>query len=335
MPRLLFLAVLIGGVAWWLMRSPDDSGGADALERSEDVAHQVASSADVPTPAASSSPAAGTPGGEPGGLIDNALAGWLAAGELAGQLPGLQKAAESDPNGVAAALLDLGQSDPELRWRGITRVIERLPAGHPRTQALQKALPNIARDAITTPNRSVEYVVVPGDALAKIAKRVRSEHGIVTTAGMIRWANRLTGDKILPKQRLRVPKDPLRIAVSKRDFTLWAYLGDGLVRAYDVGLGRDGRTPEATFVIDSRLVKAPWPDPETGKILHYGEPGYQIGTRWLGFRDEGPNSGFGIHGTDKPDSIGKNESLGCVRLRDADVEDLFELVPEGTLVTIQ
>jgi len=37
--------------------------------------------------------------------------------------------------------------------------------------------------------------------------------------------------------------------------------------------------------------------------------------------------GFGIHGTSAPQSIGKSASHGCIRLRNRDVEELFELVP--------
>lgn len=41
-----------------------------------------------------------------------------------------------------------------------------------------------------------------------------------------------------------------------------------------------------------------------------------------------------IHGTKHEDKIGRPDSHGCIRMRNADVIELFELVPEGTLVTI-
>ena len=43
---------------------------------------------------------------------------------------------------------------------------------------------------------------------------------------------------------------------------------------------------------------------------------------------------YGIHGTNRPDSIGYYVSNGCVRMREADVEALFELVEIGTPVEI-
>jgi hypothetical protein len=43
---------------------------------------------------------------------------------------------------------------------------------------------------------------------------------------------------------------------------------------------------------------------------------------------------YGIHGTNEPDSIGKDESLGCIRMAQDDLEELYDLVPLGTPVTI-
>lgn len=49
---------------------------------------------------------------------------------------------------------------------------------------------------------------------------------------------------------------------------------------------------------------------------------------WLGLSA----AGYGIHGTNRPDSIGRAASHGCIRMRNADVEELFELVKLGVTV---
>ncbi len=43
---------------------------------------------------------------------------------------------------------------------------------------------------------------------------------------------------------------------------------------------------------------------------------------------------YAIHGTNQPDSIGKDQSLGCVRMVKGDLEELYDMVPKGTKVTI-
>ena len=44
--------------------------------------------------------------------------------------------------------------------------------------------------------------------------------------------------------------------------------------------------------------------------------------------------GYGLHGTDKPESIGQAVSHGCVRLRNEDISYLYSVVPVGTPVYI-
>ena len=54
-----------------------------------------------------------------------------------------------------------------------------------------------------------------------------------------------------------------------------------------------------------------------------------LGTRRLDLGD-----GYGIHGTDEPNSIGQSVSHGCVRMFNKDVEQLYPMVPVGTAVYI-
>lgn len=58
-----------------------------------------------------------------------------------------------------------------------------------------------------------------------------------------------------------------------------------------------------------------------------------FGSRWLGL--DVPWGQYGIHGTNKPMLIGKCVSHGCIRMRNKDVEELFEMIPEGTTVYIK
>ena len=44
--------------------------------------------------------------------------------------------------------------------------------------------------------------------------------------------------------------------------------------------------------------------------------------------------GYGIHGTDQPQTIGRSVSHGCIRVRNEDIEHLYRIVPVGTPVFI-
>ena len=58
-----------------------------------------------------------------------------------------------------------------------------------------------------------------------------------------------------------------------------------------------------------------------------------FGTRFLGLNV--PWGSYGLHGTNKPDSIGKNASHGCIRMAVKDAEKLYAMVPTGTRVVIE
>lgn len=58
-----------------------------------------------------------------------------------------------------------------------------------------------------------------------------------------------------------------------------------------------------------------------------------FGTCFLGL--DVPWGDYGIHGTNQPESIGRNASHGCIRMRVADAERLYALVPNGTPVVIE
>lgn len=69
------------------------------------------------------------------------------------------------------------------------------------------------------------------------------------------------------------------------------------------------------------------------KVVYKGENwGPSFGPRWLGLNV--PWGNYGIHGTNKPFSIGQHLSHGCIRMRNNDVIELFEMTPLGAKVTI-
>lgn len=67
-----------------------------------------------------------------------------------------------------------------------------------------------------------------------------------------------------------------------------------------------------------------------GRTIYWGTG---FGTRWMGLNV--PWGIYGIHGTNKPWSIGRFASHGCIRMRNKDVEELFEWTPIGTEVKIE
>jgi L,D-transpeptidase ErfK/SrfK len=119
-----------------------------------------------------------------------------------------------------------------------------------------------------------------------------------------------------------------RIVVSIPDRKL-ALVEDGrVVKIYNTAVGKPSTpTPTGTFKILRRVVDPVWS--ANGKTVAPGKSN-PVGTRWIGL----DKKGYGIHGTNAPSSIGKSASHGCVRMRNADVEDLYKLVAIGDTVEL-
>ncbi|RXZ82274.1 L,D-transpeptidase [Paenibacillaceae bacterium] len=161
-----------------------------------------------------------------------------------------------------------------------------------------------------------------------VLERVRSEQQTTAAAGKDREEgkkdtaagnNGRTQDSavINEVEVLNLPQQPLEIIVDVDNYRLAVVSGDVIVRSYPIGLG-GAKTPHGTFHI-SEKVKNP-----------NGRDNGEFGSRGMTLSD----TLYAIHGTNEPDSIGKDESLGCVRMGKEDVEELYDLVPLGTKVTI-
>lgn len=243
----------------------------------------------------------------------------------------------ADAEAARAAAL-AASADPNLRRNGLQRAVELGAGGADLHDRLYKALLVANEKTLLGPKGAMPgtaYTVASGDSLDRIAKKHRQATGVALSAGLIRLVNGLKNNTIHPNQTLRLPTTEPEIRVSKDSRRLRVYVGDALVREYQVCIGKDDKTPVGTFEVETRQEKTPWRNPETGKLLYFGDPDYAIGTRWLGFENTKEAQGIGIHGTNEPESIGKAESLGCIRMRNEEVEELFEFIAIGTTVHVQ
>lgn len=174
---------------------------------------------------------------------------------------------------------------------------------------------------------TVFYIVKSGDTLIGIASRFK------TTYESIMRINRKNRPMIRIGERLKILNGEITLLVDKSDFTLTMLLNGHFIRQYPVSIGKENKTPEAVFIVKNKLKNPVWYSPEG--VYKYGDPRNLLGTRWMGFEEKEGLQGYGIHGTTNPDSIGKALSEGCIRLRNEDVEKLYDFVRVNTKVVIQ
>ncbi len=148
------------------------------------------------------------------------------------------------------------------------------------------------------------------------------------------------------------PRDPLpagtvadRVVVLKANRTLELYSGSNLLRSYSISLGRepvgpkqqqgDHRTPEGSYVLDYRKA-----DSSYHRALHISYPRPdQVATAHA----QGVAAGdlIMIHGL--PNGLGflgrlhllMDWTVGCVAVTNADVDEIWRVVPDGTPIEIR
>jgi lipoprotein-anchoring transpeptidase ErfK/SrfK len=119
-----------------------------------------------------------------------------------------------------------------------------------------------------------------------------------------------------------------RVVVSLADRKLAVVEAGHVVKVFSTAVGAEqSPSPVGSFRIIQRVSNPAWYT--KGKIVPPGKAN-PLGTRWVGLSAKG----YGIHGTNAPDSIGHNASHGCIRMRNHDVEQLFEMVAVGDAVEL-
>lgn len=170
-------------------------------------------------------------------------------------------------------------------------------------------------------------------------------------AGMTQAVKRLQNDNGLPisgivgPEELRIlkpqkldtsqviPNARIVIEISRRALQL--YSGTELIKVYPIAVGKGGRfkTPVGKHRIRKKIVNPTWYPPAWAGISHPISPGPNnpLGNREMKLSV----SGYSIHGTNRPTSIGSAATHGCIRMYPSDVLEMFEVVNVGTPVEIR
>jgi len=107
--------------------------------------------------------------------------------------------------------------------------------------------------------------------------------------------------------------------------TVRFYSNGRLLREYPCAVGKPATpTPVGEYTIICKVTDPAWHPPRGGTTVPPG-PHNPLGSRWLGLS----RRGYGIHGTNNPLSIGNAVSLGCIRMQEADIVELHDLVAVG------
>lgn len=124
--------------------------------------------------------------------------------------------------------------------------------------------------------------------------------------------------------------DSRKISINLAARSLAVYEGQKRIRLYPIGPGKASTpTPVGYFKVESKDLNPTWTDPTDPEYSIPSGESNPLGYRWMEVQGN-----YGIHGTNKPESIGHYVSNGCIRMNEKDVEDVFDLVKVGTPIEI-
>jgi lipoprotein-anchoring transpeptidase ErfK/SrfK len=242
--------------------------------------------------------------------------------------------------GDAKALADAGQPVKARSLLNESLISGKLPEGD--LADARRMLGSLNQEIIFSkkifaddPNQ-LAYTVQSGEVLSKLAQGRN-----VTWELLCRINGIADPAKLRAGQTVKMLKGPFHAVVHKSQFRLEIYLGTPdesgatFIRSFPVGLGKDDSTPAGKWLVQSqRKLKNPtYYSPRGEGIIAADDPRNPLGKFWIGLTGTSGDAvgrlSYGIHGTIDPNSIGKMESLGCIRMLNEDVALVFDLLVEG------
>lgn len=220
----------------------------------------------------------------------------------------------------------------------LNHVLLSVPLTFNQQQAVKALLANLStkwlfsRNPYTGDTLTSTYKVQPGDLLSQVAKQYKVPYEILMTINNIKRPENLRAG-----ETIKVINGPFHAIIYRSTFTLDLYLGNKTyIRSYKVGLGEQGLdTPTGKWRVKSggKLVKPTWTDPTTGRTYIADDPDYPLGSRWIALEGLEGNAkgrtGFAIHGTKDPKTIGTRSSRGCIRLLNGEAIKLYNMLTPG------
>jgi L,D-transpeptidase ErfK/SrfK len=215
------------------------------------------------------------------------------------------------------------------RFVGLMIVAARLAAAEPCTAS--------GVDVIGAP---ASYVTREEDTLLDIAKDHDLGYVEIRAAnpGTDPWLPGAGKTVILPSRHV-LPDAPRRgIVINLAELRLYYYPTHGEAQTFPIGIGGEGKeTPVGRTVIADKRTHPVWiptkseheENPDLPTSVGPG-PDNPMGdyALYLGWK------GYAVHGTNKPYSIGRRDSHGCIRLYPDDIAWLYRAVGPGTPVTV-
>lgn len=129
------------------------------------------------------------------------------------------------------------------------------------------------------------------------------------------------------------PFAPLQLRVNRFSRRITLLSGDLPLKSWIISIGsEDTPTPTGHFrIVEKQVLSDSGTNPYGSRWMRIAET-FPVNSS---FRDSRLwQRGIGLHGTHQPDHLGKAISLGCIRMRNQDIEELYDWIPNGIAIAM-
>jgi lipoprotein-anchoring transpeptidase ErfK/SrfK len=191
---------------------------------------------------------------------------------------------------------------------------------------LTQLLDQIAGTVVYSTQHLLEppYEVQPGERLEDIGQRYNVPWQMLAKINGIDDPQSLR-----PGERLKVVRGPFSALVQLESRQLALLMPDGSYAGrFSIGVGADQPPREGEFSVTDKQVNPVYQG--RGRAVGADDPANPLGERWIGL-----DSGMAIHGTDRPENVGRTDLPGSISLSPRDAEDVFDILTVGSRVTVR
>ena len=176
------------------------------------------------------------------------------------------------------------------------------------------------------------YLIKPGDALSKIARRYGMTQEMLMRINNIADPSRIVAGRSL----VVIDKPDFSLRVNRASGEVTLLLDKGFVKRWPAQPGRGDATPVGEFSIGNKIERPSWWLVD-GTEVPYGHAENVLGSRWMSLLPLGKThavGSIGLHGSNDRNNTQRGAG-GSIRMRNADIEELYWMIPGGTLVSIE
>jgi hypothetical protein len=179
------------------------------------------------------------------------------------------------------------------------------------------------------------YAVQPGDTIEKVAQQYSVPWELLARIngllppGHIKTDDPLKSVPLPAGSELKVIRGPFEAVVLLSKHELALMLQGRYAGRFSIGVGRDQPSLEGTYTIRDKSLNPPYYGSD-GVNINPGDPKNPLGGAWIGLTER-----IGIHGTNSPQGIGRDDNRGSICVGDRDLHDLYGILTVGSRVTVQ